>query len=389
MMKKLIALLSLVSLVFGPGSALATNTSATVGATTTLTQDSGSGSAPIVKAKFETLRNSPLDDDTTLAGAQLNPSGQYKTDKQFRMCGVVTDPDGVADISNVYGDIWYPEETYLGPKHETGRQGCGQMVQTECQMTKLTKQQGYETFCGVYQNNGTTDNSVQTKNPNVTKFNTVGGTTNLYTYNEICKSDGELMKETAYVYCCDRTLSYEDPSGDYEAIVYAQDNSGKSSYLLNNFTYTPTTAFETDFTSVSYGNVKLNTEKIINGDIPWTNDTPAGPLASVRNTGNTRLNVTVNQDDMGLGMTGSTYNVWYKARVGNNSVDWTTYVPNVTTTLAKSMDLSETNEMDFAVNITKFPPLANGSFGGHMTLGAVSAPHLTCEAYPNLDVSPR
>lgn len=384
-MKKVISICLLVALAVmtaGPAVAAEQVPTTTIGVGTSLTQDSGSGSAPIVKAKFESLRGSANDDDMLTPGAQFNPTGIYGKSKEFRVCGIVTDPDGVADIANVYGDIWYPEEIALGTSHEADRQGCGQMVQTECQMTKLTKQAGYQTFCGQFPGTTTADKSVNKLNHDLPTF--ASG----YGYNEICALDGELMKETAYVYCCDRTLSYEDPSGNYEVIVYAQDASGKSNYLLNEFTYNPLTAFETDFSSIAYGNVKLNTEKIINGDLTWYNGS-VGELASVRNIGNTRLQMTVNQDDMGLGMTGSTYNVKYKARVGNAAGDWTTYWPNATTNLLKTMDLSETNELDFGITITKFPPLNDGEYSGSMTLGAIFDNHLACETGNCYDVSPK
>jgi hypothetical protein len=379
-MKKVISICLLVALaVMTAGPAVATAQTTIVTGTTSLTQDQGSGVAPVVLAKFESLRNSPNDDNLVTAGAQFTPAGTYQGDKEFRVCGVVTDADGMADIDNVYGDIWYPEEIYLGASHETSRQGCGQMVQTECQMVKLSKQVGFETFCGQFPGTTTTDNSVRKMNNNLP---TIDATSS---WDKICKADGELMKETAAVYCCDRTLSYEDPSGNYETIVYAQDSVGLSDFLLNEFTYTPVTAFETDFNAVPYGAVKLETPKVINGDLTW--DALNAGKATVRNIGNTRLIVSVNQDDMTFGQTGTAWNVGYKARVGNTEADWTSYNPNATTNLKKQMDLSEMNEMDFGITIHKFPPLHSGSYSGSMTLGAVSAAHLkTCES--GLDVSP-
>ena len=44
-----------------------------------------------------------------------------------------------------------------------------------------------------------------------------------------------------------RTLSYEDPSGDYRTLVMAQDKNGLDGTLENTFRYLDLTAFETDF----------------------------------------------------------------------------------------------------------------------------------------------
>jgi hypothetical protein len=145
---------------------------------------------------------------------------------------------------------------------------------------------------------------------------------------------------------------------------------------VNHFTYLPVTAFETDFTTVSYGNVKLNTHKIISGNLLW--EPTASTQPTVRNVGNTRLAMTVRQDDMGLGMTGLAYNVKFDARVGSIA-PFVVYDPNTTNTLGDVLDLSEMDEMDFSIDISKFPPDHVGnSYTGSMTLGAVSVPHLVC-----------
>ncbi len=335
---------------------------------TSLTRESAGGANPIVKAKWE--MNAVKDtngaylgtDDDDLAGAQFEPTGIYQSDKRIAVCAVVTDPDGVADIDSVYADTFYPEGIFLGDSHEADRQGCGQQM-SEFSLTRLTKAAGIELFC----------NRVRTNNGNLPTFNT---SPLAYDYDEICATDGELMKETAYVYCGERELSYEDPSGDYRTLVLAQDKAGLDGTLSNQFRYLPLTAFETDFNQINYGTVKLNTHKIINGDLTW-NALNTG-LASVRNVGNTRLTMKVQQDDMGLGMTDGNWNVRYDGRVGSDA-NFANYYPQENKTLADSLDLSELDEMDFSIDISKWPPTHDGNcYTGNMTLSAVKANHLTC-----------
>lgn len=341
---------------------------ATTDVQTSLTRESAGGANPIVKAKWE--MNIAKDgngkylgtDDATTAGAQFMPSGVYEKNKRIAVCSVVTDPDGVADIDSVYADTFYPEGIFLGPNHAADRQGCGQLM-SEFTLGKLSKADGIELFC----------NKVRTGNSNLPVFNT---SPIAYNYDEICAQDGELWKETAYVYCGERDISYEDPSGDYKTLVLAQDKAGLDGTLVNKFSYLPVTAFETDFSKVSYGAVKLNTHKIINGDLTW--DVLDQGKASVRNVGNTRLIMKVQQDDMGLGMTDTAWNVKFDGRVGSDAV-FKNYNPNVLTSLNDALNLSETDEMDFSILISKFPPTHDGNtYTGAMVLSATGTTHLTC-----------
>lgn len=360
-MKKAIILTMVLSMVLVSSPAFATGS-----ITTGLTQDTTGGANPIVKAKWEMNPAKGTDgkylgtDDATTAGAQFLPSGVKNVNKRITLCAIVTDPNGLADINNVYGDVFYPEGIALGSSHEElptqSGLGCGGLMQEDV-MTRLTKADGIELFC----------NKIRSNN------NLLPTIDSPYTYDEICKADGELMKETAAVYCVEKDLSYEDPAGDYKVWAVAQDKVGLKDILENHFTYLPVTAFETDFTSISYDNVRLNTEKIINGDLTW------GPtLASVRNIGNVRVAISVMQDDMGFDKTSGLSNVHYKARIGSDAI-WTPYDPYQTVVLDDELDLSELDEMDFSILVNKFPPThTSGTYTGTMTLTASPVCHLSC-----------
>lgn len=357
-MRKLIyavAIIALVSLSVAPALA-------SVNVNTGLVRDTTGGEAPIVKVKWE-ANDDYYTDASTDAGAQLLPSGQHDVNKTISICAIVTDPDGLADVINVYADVFYPVNVALGAHHiplpDQSGLGCGEFMQ-EDSLSRLDKQAGIDLFCGDVRNN----------NNNLPEF------AQGYDYDEICAVDGELQKDTAAVYCGQKDLSYEDPAGDYEVWAVGQDANGLQGILSNFFTYLPVTAFETDFDYVDYGNVRLNTHKIISGDLTW--DALNQGRASVRNVGNTRLAMTVLQDDMELGKTDGLWNVEYDARVGSGA-QYAVYDPEVTTTLDDELDLSELDEMDFSIDISKFPPTHQGdSYIGQMILGAIFAPHLTC-----------
>lgn len=344
---------------------------------TILLPDDGGGGAPIVKAKWE-MNGLAADllgtDDDTAPGAQLKAPGVWDGSINYSLCAVVTDPDGTDDINAVYADIYYPSDRAFHPMDpnqpdqinggtaatpDYGLSGCGSQVGDETQLRQLDKTAGYELFCQQIINN----------NQNLPSFYDV------YDFNEICAPDGELQKETAFVYCSDRSLRWEDPAGDYLVKISAMDNSGVFSNILeNHFTYLPLTAYEVDFSAVSYGNVKLNVQKLISGDLTFL---PSDDKPTVRNLGNTRLTLGVSQDDMGLGTTDSAWNVEYDARVGNNEADWKVYPPEQLTWLEDILDLSETEEMDFSILVTKFPSPTT-DYHGTLILDAKQASFRQC-----------
>lgn len=391
-MKKLTSLLvvAVLAMVLAPVAAVADTS-----INTELVRDIGGGAAPIVKAKWEmvgkyteTVGNPSLEgkDDSTAAGAQIAPTGAYDTYKDYSICAIVTDPDGIADIDNVYTDIYYPSthSFHANPAHldvtnggmpnnpaDIGLAQCGAQRGDENVLSKLTKTQGYNLFC----------NSIRNNNNNLPTFyaNTLPGGSGQFDYNEICDPDGELMKETAFVYCAEKQLYYEDPAGMYDVLVFALDKAGVfSNEAWNQFEYLPLTSFAVDFTSVNYGNVKLNTHKVISGDLNFSN---GDGKPTVRNLGNTRLEIGIVQNDMGMGTTDGKYNVKYDARVGSNEDDWKDFWPYKKIYLQDILDLSEDEEMDFSILVTKFPN-QNSTWVGTMTLDAKQSSFRDCPPCP-------
>lgn len=340
--------------------------------TTEFTKNASNGGAPVVEVKWE--MNNDRDcgdacytggylgtDDYPDAGAQFDPSGQFGVDKTIAVCAIVSDPDGIANIDRVASFMYYPEGIYLGDGHVTGRQGCGEQMGTEFELSVLGKDEGIALFCDRIQNN----------NNNLPEWAATGEA-----YARLCSDTtddqrGMLRKDTAKVYCGEKTISYEDPDGEYRVRVKAQDTGGMIGTLDNFFTYVEMTAYDVDFTTVNYGPVTLNVRKDISGD----NDFGTSAYPTVRNVGNTRLKMQVSQDDMGLGQMGTDWNVRYYARVGD-LVPTQEYLPNEWITLEDSLDLSAKNEMDFSILVKQFMP-DQCEYRGTMTLDAVKDAHLT------------
>jgi hypothetical protein len=378
MMKKFIATLSLVALVVGPVSTFATTVSA-ANVTTKLEQDGGTpqASAPIVAVKWE-MGTVNGEDASTDAGAQIMSTGQCGVHKTVKICGIVTDPNGKSDIKKVYGDVYYPSGVKLGTSHVDAVTGqkreiatCGEMVR-ECTMEALAPAAAIDLFC----------NKIRNNNNNLPTF------AEGYNYANVCDDAqaGLLPKETAYLECCDFTMSYEDPSGDYKVNVWANDTADYNSQpLQNTMTYLESKAFDVDFTGIDYGKVKTGIWQEIPGNTTWANPKTVNG-ASVRNCSNTRIQLGVWQNDMGIKEPdGSTF-VNFKAAV-SSATNYQEYGPNLLNTdgthkvtwLNEDLDLSELNEMDFGVKVTKFPIQLTGPFSGVIELSAQKAPHLVCQ----------
>jgi len=324
---------------------------------TGFTRSTAGGEKPIIKVKWEMRAGTQGQDDSTSAGAQLLPSGQYQVDTHVTYCGVATDPDGLADIDNVYADVNYPEDRSF----HNHQDGCHEPVHDELLLSKLSKSDGWSLLCS----------SIRNGNTNLPVWATG------FNYDEVCATDGELQKETAAVYCGTRDLSYEDPDGEYWVSVHAADKAGlDSDILMNHLTYLPFTAFAVDFSSIDYGNVKLNTHKIKNGNLTFSN---GDGLPTVRNTGNTRMSLLVKQDDLGLGTTNGAPNVQFDGRVGSDAT-FSDYDPFVWQKLVNPLELSETDEVDFSILVKKFPTGtgSNGVYAGTMWLDAQSESNPGC-----------
>lgn len=360
-MKKLIAIcLALTVFVWTAGPILAGAQAGAIGITTGLTQDSSGGTVPRVLVSWVARGDSYTSptqyyrDNSTAEYSQINPSGQEDVNTTIAMCAIVESDYGIDYINAVYADVYYPVDIELPTWHSVllnqSGDGCGKFMQQDL-LTKLTKQQGIDLFCtNVYGNN-----------IDLPYWNSSES------YTSLCGTTGKLYKDEAVVYCGKKTISYEDPAGFYKITTLVQDKNSGSGTHDHGFNYEAMTAFEVDFSEVQYGPVKLNINKIISGDVDFT--TIAKP--TIKNVGNTRLSISVYQDDMNLGKTtGVGWNVGYGARIGH-VVGFTTYEPETTTPITSWLDLSEVNEMDFSVKVTKFPyPLPDGGFVGNMTLSA-------------------
>ena len=318
---------------------------------------------PVVQAVWEmnqAVSTSDQGQDDSLAdGAQFMPSGQYQVDKTIEICAVANDPDGLEDLASVNSQIYYPENIYLGPNRESSQPGCGQAKEGWMLMKTLEPSQGLELFC----------EQLRSQNANLPSFKTG------YDFAALCGPAGDLIKETSRVFCGQVGLAYQDPAGDYRVKIAALDQKNEAGTLENSFKYLELVAFEIDFDNIDYGSMRLNNAKVLSGnDAFLAND----GQPTLRNIGNTRLEINIKQNDMGLGQSETGWNLTYQARVGQDA-SFTNYWPEAWVTLANSMNLGQTSPLDLAIEVLKFPEIAAGEYyAGKLSLNAVAAPQLVC-----------
>jgi hypothetical protein len=155
---------------------------------------------------------------------------------------------------------------------------------------------------------------------------------------------------------------------------------GATTYLT--YWYIPTAGIEVDFTGINYGTVAECSNKWVGGDLLM--DTPLKP--TVRNIGNTPVELYVWQNDMGFGKTAGVWNVEFDARLtadGQIRVFWpdekdmidpsgdpddpTNYYPGVR--IPGVLPLCTEDKLDFSIHVYKgFPGL---TYNGLMNLCAL------------------
>ena len=162
----------------------------------------------------------------------------------------------------------------------------------------------------------------------------------------------ELNEPLAYMYYGEALLNYCQPGGYYTVGVRAHDHIGIwCDYLWNRFWYIPTAAIEIDFDMIDYGSVAESSNKWVGGDIDM--NTPTKP--TVRNIGNTPVELWIEQDDMDFGKTNGDWNVEFDARMRANGQE-VYYSPEERVRIPGILRMCEKEKLDFSIHVWKgFP----------------------------------
>lgn len=301
---------------------------------------------PIVKCKWEyDLTEDPYgcegvvpegtyvhDADPNTPGLQVAPVLEGSV--RIGFYAVVTDEQGVGTISAVYADVWHPDKTY---KYEI-----------ELHPVGLCDDHYDKTIALAIWDH------VISEHPDLLTY---------YDGYDAAEIREEINQEEAYIYYGDAYISYCQPGGWYYVGVRAVDTYGAwCDYLYNKFWYIPTAAIRVDFDSIDYGTVILSSVDWVGGDQDM--DTPEKP--TVRNIGNTPVELYVWQDDMGLGKSNEGqpdqyWNVEYDARLGADG-EVVVYEPEETddgklgVRIPGVLPLCTTEKLDFSIHVKKALP---------------------------------
>jgi hypothetical protein len=288
---------------------------------------------------------------------------------------VVTDLEQVvADVDEVYADVWHPDFQF---KYQIPLYPVGWPDNDYDGIPDMDDPNAYDPTVAL-----DLWDHVLSCHPTLITYNEVWalGVIDMTPEADI---EHELEQAEAYIYYGEADISYCQPGGKYLVGVRAVDLTNSwSDWLYNRFWYIPTSAIEVDFNTIQYGDVAVSTEKWVGGDTLMT--TPSKP--TVKNIGNTPVEIYVWQDDMGFSSDtnpdgSESWNVIYDARLTADGLDLYYYpyqfqgdvtpddpsddYPGVR--IPGIVGLCTQEKLDFSIHVLKGQPL---TYTGQMELYA-------------------
>ena len=342
------------------------------------------GDPPIVKCKWETPDDCDpcyptyLDecgDPCNTPGTQvLATPGTLDTEgmpvigvKPVQYWAVVTHELGMDYINKVYADVYHPDAMQLlnlSADPDPSGEWCGSFKYQQ----RLLEYEAANNSAAIAAFQNAWDTGLVTINEAWAATLPAGVTP----YDDIID---ELEEGLAEVFMGENTLDNHQPCGTYLVEVVANNINGLfCAPLANDMEFCCLDDFIVDFSVVDYGSVAINVEKPVGGD-----DLMVGPLnkPTVWNSGNSYLNITVAQDDMGMGESSDGWNVHWAARLGNEDQGTKmSYDPyDAPVTLPELLIMCHPTKMDFFILVEK---ATQPTYVGEMTLGCVRVPFVPC-----------
>jgi hypothetical protein len=342
---------------------------------TGVTVTSGSGTAPVVKALWahdggNDVTSETADPSHATPGVQILPTQGYQASHDITFAAIVTDANGVSNLTHVFADIYNPDGS----------------LKFEVELTRhMTDDASVTLFDAAYNAGMVTVNSTAVDPGNGQPINKAD-------------IDEELNQSLAKKFWGTYHFDNCQLTGTYGITINAFNTQTLVGSFSGSFLWAPLTAAEFDFNAVNYGNVTMNVHKQIGGN--WIMESPVATApnpnpATIRNIGNTYLRMTVKEDDMGLGTTVGSANLWnviYDFRLGDgdiapgSTVGYTNYVPSAVKVVGTNaalnaatpftslqiLNLCAVSKVDFSIEVLK--DLTPGTpKSGNMIIGAAQA----------------
>jgi len=348
--------------------------------TTSVTVISGGSSPPVIKALWAhdggtDVTSETADPTHTTPGVQILPTQGYEASHDITFVAIVTDENGLSNITHVYADIFNPDGS-LKFEVELMRHGSDDFAKSLFDNAYNAGPQASPVFGMTTVNIGAIDPAYGRP---IDK-------------DEI---DTELDQQLAATYWSTYHFDNCQLAGTYGITINAFNWQTVVGSFGGSFDWMPLTAAEFDFNAVNYGSVTMGVHKQKPGDSVWDTTAGANP-ATIRNIGNTYLRMTIKQDDMGFGKTVingiDTWNVAYDFRLGDGDIaagstmGYVNYLPSAVkitgTNVALNsatpysslqiLNLCSTVKVDFSIQVNK--DLTPGTAKtGTMIIGAANA----------------
>ena len=339
---------------------------------TGVTVTSGSGTAPVVKALWahdggNDVTSETADPSHATPGVQILPTQGYQASHDITFAAIVTDANGVSNLTHVFADIYNPDGS----------------LKFEVELTRhMTDDASVTLFDAAYNAGMVTVNSTAVDPGNGQPINKAD-------------IDEELNQSLAKKFWGTYHFDNCQLTGTYGITINAFNTQTLVGSFSGSFLWAPLTAAEFDFNAVNYGNVTMNVHKQIGGN--WIMESPVATApnpnpATIRNIGNTYLRMTVKEDDLGLGSTQingvTTWNVMYDFRLGDGDIapgttnGMVNYLPAVakggnlggaaSVSSLQILNLCALAKVDFSIQVNKdlTPGVAKS---GTMIIGAAQA----------------
>jgi hypothetical protein len=376
-MKKLLTIVILTMMLAMTSPVFAT----TNGMLTTANAQQIVSAAPYIMAKAEWLPN-VWDDDPSKPYLQVNPLPTWQGSKSMAYVLVAKDPDGIGDLvpdplypgaSLAFADVIHPDGS---PKYQVAYD---HIVSCYDNVGQLATWVGYlQTAAAkglVTLPEGTSITDV-VNNLTQCSAKIFYGTANI----DNCQMCGQFTWVSNNCPNC-TPWTVEDFCTGYKVDAYVFDKSGtESAHMKNYFEFICQAGIDTDFTSLDFETVKLQTKKWIEGDRIF--DSPTGPACDVgtgcvsptfRNIGNMPLvGLDLLQDDMQFSYSGPStakdWNVRWDARIGEYLQPVVEYDPFQTARVVGNVGLCAWDKISFSIYVKKMT--LQGTHTGNITLTA-------------------
>lgn len=305
-------------------------------------------------------------------GSQVLPPLAWGATRTVDCYLVVTDMNDGGDVDRIYAYVYYPAESPAPYRDASDPEGLEAGFKCQVVFTKVDSQ---VPAAALIEAAGAASMITAAPDGDLAALTGAGGA---------------VARGTAALWRGRASIEFDEPAGDYAVRAWAVDRAdNRSAGFESAFNYVPVSGVEVDFTGIEYGSVRLGIAGVQSGDRTWGGGLAGegcANKATIRNIGNTRAHVTVEQHDMGFGTEGgasgtalvsrsplgaaSNWRVSFGVCLGEDSESRLYFDPGVLAVTPNYLELSAVLEIEFSILVKG----GAGTHHGEMTIGSTIEP---------------